>query len=34
MHQLLEYPGKCEQAKAIMLMIQNNGYAVAQHPHS
>jgi urocanate hydratase len=29
-----EYPGKCEQAKAIMHMIQNNlDYAVAQHPH-
>ena len=29
-----EYPGQCEQAKAIMLMIQNNlDYAVAQHPH-
>lgn len=29
-----EYPGKCEQAKAIMLMIQNNlDHAVAQHPH-
>jgi urocanate hydratase len=29
-----DYPGKCEQAKAIMLMIQNNlDYAVAQHPH-
>ncbi|HBD25482.1 urocanate hydratase [Flavobacterium sp.] len=29
-----EYPGKCEQAKAIMLMIQNNlDYSVAQHPH-
>ena len=29
-----EYPGKCEQAKAIMLMIQNNlDVAVAQHPH-
>lgn len=29
-----EYPGKCAQAKAIMLMIQNNlDYAVAQHPH-
>ncbi len=29
-----EYPGKCEQAKAIQLMIQNNlDYAVAQHPH-
>ena len=29
-----EYPGKCQQAKAIMHMIQNNlDYAVAQHPH-
>ncbi|MFD0760869.1 urocanate hydratase [Lutibacter aestuarii] len=29
-----EYPGRCEQAKAIMHMIQNNlDYAVAQHPH-
>ncbi|WP_159800118.1 urocanate hydratase [Flavobacterium sp. MK4S-17] len=29
-----EYPGKSEQSKAIMLMIQNNlDYAVAQHPH-
>lgn len=29
-----EYPGNCEQGKAIMLMIQNNlDYAVAQHPH-
>jgi urocanate hydratase len=29
-----DYPGKCQQAKAIMLMIQNNlDYAVAQHPH-
>ncbi len=29
-----DYPGKCMQAKAIMLMIQNNlDYAVAQHPH-
>ncbi|MFT5715527.1 MAG: urocanate hydratase, partial [Flavobacterium sp.] len=29
-----KYPGQCEQAKAIMLMIQNNlDYAVAQHPH-
>ncbi len=29
-----EYPGKCTQAKAIMLMIQNNlNYIVAQHPH-
>ena len=29
-----EYPGKSEQAKAIMLMIQNNlDYRVAQHPH-
>jgi len=28
-----EYPGKCEQAKAIMHMIQNNlDDAVAQHP--
>ncbi|MBK0369958.1 urocanate hydratase [Flavobacterium agrisoli] len=31
---LTEYPGKSEQAKAIMLMIQNNlDPAVAQHPH-
>lgn len=29
-----EYPGKSDQAKAIMAMIQNNlDYAVAQHPH-
>ena len=29
-----DYPGKCDQAKAIMHMIQNNlDYAVAQHPH-
>lgn len=29
-----EYPGNSEQAKAIMLMVQNNlDYAVAQHPH-
>ncbi len=29
-----EYPGQCVQAKAIMLMIQNNlDPAVAQHPH-
>ncbi|PHS54585.1 MAG: urocanate hydratase [Lutibacter sp.] len=29
-----EYPGKSEQVKAIMHMIQNNlDYAVAQHPH-
>lgn len=29
-----EYPGKSEQAKAIMLMIQNNlDPRVAQHPH-
>ncbi|MBW8361272.1 MAG: urocanate hydratase [Kaistella sp.] len=29
-----DYPGKSEQAKAIMLMIENNlDYAVAQHPH-
>ncbi|MEM7087770.1 MAG: urocanate hydratase [Bacteroidota bacterium] len=28
------YPGRSEQAKAIMLMIQNNlDHAVAQHPH-
>ncbi|RDK83791.1 urocanate hydratase [Marinirhabdus gelatinilytica] len=31
---IAEYPGKSEQAKAIMLMIQNNlDHAVAQHPH-
>jgi urocanate hydratase len=29
-----EYPGNSEQAKAIMLMIQNNlDHRVAQHPH-
>ncbi|RRJ93092.1 urocanate hydratase [Paenimyroides tangerinum] len=29
-----EYPGNSLQAKAIMMMIQNNlDYAVAQHPH-
>lgn len=29
-----EYPGECDQAKAIMMMIQNNlDYAIAQHPH-
>ena len=29
-----EYPGESNQAKAIMLMIQNNlDHAVAQHPH-
>ncbi|WP_298148269.1 urocanate hydratase [Flavobacterium sp.] len=29
-----DYPGQSEQAKAIMLMIQNNlDHAVAQHPH-
>jgi urocanate hydratase len=29
-----DYPGECHQAKAIMLMIQNNlDHAVAQHPH-
>ena len=29
-----DYPGQSLQAKAIMLMIQNNlSYAVAQHPH-
>ena len=28
-----EYPGKSEQAKSIMLMIQNNlDHAIAQHP--
>ena len=28
------YPGKCQQAKSLMLMIQNNlDYKVAQHPH-
>lgn len=31
---IADYPGKSEQAKAIMLMIQNNlDHAVAQHPH-
>ena len=31
---LNEYPGACDQAKALMLMIQNNlDPAVAQHPH-
>lgn len=31
---IAEYPGQTEQAKAIMLMIQNNlDKAVAQHPH-
>lgn len=31
---ITEYPGQSEQAKAIMLMIQNNlDHAVAQHPH-
>lgn len=29
-----EYPGNCDQAKAIMLMIHNNlDHAVAQHPY-
>ena len=29
-----DYPGRCEQAKSIMLMIQNNlDPSVAQHPH-
>ncbi|MDA9161745.1 urocanate hydratase [Crocinitomicaceae bacterium] len=29
-----EYPGQCDQARAIMLMIQNNlHHDVAQHPH-
>lgn len=28
------YPAKCQQAAAVMLMIQNNlDFAVAQHPH-
>ena len=32
--QIDEYPGKSNQAKSIMAMIQNNlDYAVAQHPH-
>lgn len=31
---IAEYPGRCEQAKALQLMIQNNlDPAVAQHPH-
>jgi urocanate hydratase len=31
---IAEYPGKSLQARAIMLMIQNNlDHAVAQHPH-
>jgi urocanate hydratase len=31
---LIEYPGKSEQAKAIMLMIQNNlDHKIAQHPY-
>jgi urocanate hydratase len=31
---IADYPGQSEQAKAIMLMIQNNlDKAVAQHPH-
>ena len=31
---IAEYPAKCQQAAAIMLMIQNNlDPAVAQHPH-
>ncbi|MEO8068204.1 MAG: urocanate hydratase [Flavobacteriales bacterium] len=31
---ITEYPAKCKQAAAIMLMIQNNlDPAVAQHPH-
>ncbi len=33
-HPIDEYPAKCRQAAAIMLMIQNNlDPAVAQHPH-
>jgi len=31
---IADYPGQCDQAKAIMLMIHNNlDHAVAQHPH-
>lgn len=31
---IADYPGKSKQAKAVMLMIQNNlDYAIAQHPH-
>src|SRR5690554_7222354 len=31
---IADYPGKCDQAKAIMLLIHNNlDHAVAQHPH-
>lgn len=31
---ITEYPAECDQARAIMLMIQNNlDPAVAQHPH-
>jgi urocanate hydratase len=33
-HPITDYPGKCLQAKAVMLMIHNNlDHAVAQHPH-
>ena len=33
-HHIDEYPGKCAQARAIMLMIQNNlDKRVAQHPY-
>lgn len=33
-HPIDEYPHKCKQAAAIMMMIQNNlDKAVAQHPH-
>lgn len=33
-HPIQDYPAKCQQAAAIMLMIQNNlDPAVAQHPH-
>jgi urocanate hydratase len=33
-HPIQDYPAKCRQAAAIMLMIQNNlDPAVAQHPH-
>ena len=33
-HNIYDYPHKCLQAAAIMLMINNNlDKAVAQHPH-
>jgi len=31
---ITEYPARCEQARAVMVMVQNNlDKAVAQHPH-